>query len=195
METITLNKREANHLTATHAIRLCHPTLGRKYQRSFKVNRVMGVREPFYPGINLCLWIQGDKVIKREAYNGYCFLDGKWFFPNMPVWERSENPPTFQEKVITENTGKACSGALLLDEGIRRYVKVERITTQRIQDMTEEDAMACGYYDDPHAVMDSPLEQFSQDWEKTFGKSKAYPLKWYDNPELVVVELCETTLF
>ena len=69
----------------------------------------------------------------------------------------------------------------------RLFLRVKSVRIQRLNDMTEEDAMAEGFPDAP-AGEDSPLERFAQLWDKTIKRGERAAFGWYGNPYVWVIE-------
>lgn len=72
-------------------------------------------------------------------------------------------------------------------EYARLFLRVKSVRIQRLNDMTEEDAMAEGFPDAP-AGEDSPLERFAQLWDKTIKRGERAAFGWYGNPYVWVIE-------
>ena len=69
----------------------------------------------------------------------------------------------------------------------RLFLRVKSVRIERLNDMTEEDAIAEGFPDAP-AGEDSPLERFSQLWDKTIKPGERDVYGWYGNPYVWVIE-------
>lgn len=69
----------------------------------------------------------------------------------------------------------------------RLFLRVKSVRIERLNDMTEEDAIAEGFPDAP-AGEDSPLERFSQLWDKTIKHGERDVYGWYGNPYVWVIE-------
>lgn len=69
----------------------------------------------------------------------------------------------------------------------RLFLRVKDVRIERLNDMTEEDAMEEGFLYAP-AGEDSPLERFSQLWDKTIKPGERDVYGWYGNPYVWVIE-------
>lgn len=69
----------------------------------------------------------------------------------------------------------------------RLFLRVKDVRIERLNDMTEEDAIAEGFPDEP-AGEDIPLERFSQLWDKTIKPGERDVYGWYGNPYVWVIE-------
>lgn len=75
----------------------------------------------------------------------------------------------------------------------RIFLRVKSVRIERLNDMTEEDAIAEGFQDAP-AGEDSPLERFSQLWDKTIKRRDRSAFGWYEYPYVWVIEFEEIGL-
>ena len=77
-------------------------------------------------------------------------------------------------------------------EAARIFLRVKDVFMERLNNMTEEDAIAEGFPDSP-AGTDSPLERFSVLWDKTMKRDERSLYGWYANPWVWVIEFerCE----
>ena len=69
----------------------------------------------------------------------------------------------------------------------RIFLRVKDVRVERLDDMTEEDAIAEGFPDSP-ACTDSPLERFSVLWDKTIKRNDLREYGWHANPWVWVIE-------
>lgn len=72
-------------------------------------------------------------------------------------------------------------------EAARIFLRVKDVRVERLQDMTEEAAIAEGFPDSP-AGTDSPLERFSALWDKTIKREELRVYGWHANPWVWVIE-------
>lgn len=72
----------------------------------------------------------------------------------------------------------------------RLFLRVKDVRIERLNDMTEEDAVAEGFPGVP-AGKDSPLEWFSQLWDKTIKPIERDVYGWDASPYVWVVEFEE----
>ena len=68
----------------------------------------------------------------------------------------------------------------------RIWLKVTGIECKRLNDMTEEDAIAEGFQDNPVGTA-SPLERFAALWDKTIKRADQDLYGWYANPWIWVI--------
>ena len=69
----------------------------------------------------------------------------------------------------------------------RLFLRVKDVRIERLNEMTEEDAMAEGFLDAP-ASKDSPLEWFSQLWNETIKPIERDVYGWDASPYVRVIE-------
>ncbi len=77
-------------------------------------------------------------------------------------------------------------------EAARIFLRVKDVRVERLNDMSEEDAIAEGFADSP-AGTDSPLERFSASWDKTIKREDLREYGIHANPWVWVIEFerCE----
>lgn len=72
-------------------------------------------------------------------------------------------------------------------EAARIFLRVKSVRAERLQDMDEEAAIAEGIDDSP-AGTDSPLQRFSELWDKTVRRDQLREFGFHANPWVWVIE-------
>lgn len=77
-------------------------------------------------------------------------------------------------------------------EAARIFLRVKNVRAERLHDMDEDDAIAEGFADSP-AGTDSPLQRFSELWDKTIKRDELREFGYRANPWVWVIEFerCE----
>lgn len=72
-------------------------------------------------------------------------------------------------------------------EAAQTFLRVKKVSVERLNDMLEEDAIAEGF-PDLGVDADSPLERFAVLWDKTIKRDQIEKFGWYANPWTWVIE-------
>ena len=174
---VACNDANTPYLTETTDAGIITGRVRRKAE--YAKNEVLYVRECWARAKAVHQWFDGDVVIKRKVFLGFKYRsDGCYMFPNED--EYADDDPNKPDRIVYEQMRDWESAATMPHEAARLFVVVKDIRFQRLQDMTEEDAIAEGW-EDLGVDEDSPLARHSEAWDKNLKRGER-DFSWSHNP-------------
>lgn len=145
----------------------------------YAVGQCVYIREPFAYAKSTHIWIEDDVVVREETYLGIVYRsDEVYFIPNEPQYDA--NDPARPTKVITERRSSWFPAVEMSRDYVRLYAVITDIRFERLQDMTEEDAIAEGW-PDLGVDEDSPLQRYTEAWDRRLKRGEI-DFAWCCNP-------------
>lgn len=134
----------------------------------------------------------GDVLWVRETWCSYHMPDGSVFYTYKASAPNGNRRPTSPEYDAPYDIQPWHPSIHMPKEAARIFLKVTNIRAERLQDMDEEDAIAEGFPDFP-AGTDSPLQRFSELWDKAIKREFLRQFGYHANPWVWVIEFehCE----
>jgi hypothetical protein len=150
-----------------------------RHLAKYATNEVLYVRECWAMAKAVHQWLDGELVIREETFLGYKYRsDGCYMFPNED--EYADDDPNKPARIVYEQMRDWESAATMPHEAARLFVIVKDVRFQRLQDMSEEDAIAEGW-EDLGVDEDSPLTRQSEAWDKNLKRGER-DFSWSNNP-------------
>lgn len=152
-------------------------------------SRCCGLKPPYQPGD--ILWVpEAWKCVGTYGEIGYevVLRSGRRTVFEFESRERAQKWVKYRDKPPHQWQ----SPYFMPKEAAQIFLCVRNVRVQRLNGMSEEDAMAEGFEDSP-ADTDSPLERFSVLWDKTIKRVDLREYGWHANPWVWVIEFerCE----
>ena len=143
-----------------------------------------------------CYENQRFEQIKDYMKSPYSPGDILWVRETWSEWEggyiyKAWNGPFAQPGAFAEGKGKWKPSIHMPKEAARIFLKVTDVRVERLQDITEEQAIAEGVYvseDDLECLYDHVSEFAQYVWESTIKKSDMDTYGWDANPLVWVIE-------
>lgn len=134
----------------------------------------------------------GDILWVRETWCAYHMPDGSVFNIYKASNPNGNGRPTSQEYDAPYDIRPWEPSIHMPKKAARIFIKVNDIRAERLQDMDEEAAIAEGFSDSPIET-DSPLQRFSELWDKTIKRDDLREYGYHANPWVWVIEFerCE----
>ena len=150
-----------------------------RHTAKYAKDEVLYVRECWAMAKAVHQWLDGEMVVREETFLGYKYRsDGCYMFPNED--EYADDDPNRPARIVYEQMRDWESAATMPHEAARLFVIVKDVRFQRLQDMSEEDAIAEGW-EDLGIDEDSPLTRHSEAWDKNLKRGER-DFSWSNNP-------------
>lgn len=127
-------------------------------------------------------YVVGDVLWVKEAWGLHCYLDDTyWYHGNIDGWSRDDVlaswSPAYRADWGPNQEGCFWRSPLYMPRWASRIAReVTDVRAQRVQAISEEDAVAEGY---AGSEVETPREQFAAAWDRINRKDGK---KWKDNP-------------
>lgn len=150
------------------------------------------IREP-WAKVKLTYEWPTATFVRKEVFYGYQYrADNIIHCPEAEKYDADDFRPA---KIHVERIG-GWQGAQTMPASIGRlYVLITNVSFQRLNDMTEDDAIIEGWPDDPDPDGDSPLLRYSEAWDKRLSHADFMRFSWMNNPWTCVAKFQLTTPF
>lgn len=150
------------------------------------------IREPWAYAKSTHQWIENGIVVREDKYMGFQYQsDDLTFFPEEP--EYAPEDTSRPDKIVIERIGPWRPAQHMPRELARHYIVVTDVRFERLQDMTEEDAIDEGW-PDKGVDEDSPLLRYSEEWDNNLKRGEIN-FAWCCNPWTEVVTFRRATPF
>lgn len=129
----------------------------------------------------------GDILYVKETWCAYWLPDGSMHYRYRASHPNGNKRPIGLEYDDPYENCLWKPSSYMPKEAVRIFLRVKNIRAERLQDMDEEAAIAEGFPDSPDET-DSPLQRFSESWDKMHGHGELREHGYHANPWVWVIE-------